>query len=622
METWNIEMQHALVTHLFNGQAMQLRHPPLPHQHEGIHRLYELERLKGKVILADDMGLGKTFQVLAVISRTQYEPGVTLVVCPPGLMTMWRQQILKHTTLPSYAILEWYGKSRKKGRRPEFQLDPKIKIVITTFRAVDDECPNRLLKVSEVQRWEAGIHKGSSRVIPMDQCGMLIRQRWKRLVVDEAHMVRNPKSRNLRAICSISANYRWVVSGTLFNNATSDLAAMCELLGLQPQNDSKWWSKASASAIRGFREQYMIRRPNTVIELPSKTRSDVTWNLSEQERKTYVNLLKQSCEDYNRMKRMGMDNAQIYQRGVVLLLRLRQCCSDESLTQPVHLCIDCKDDVKNEKTSRSFGPKAKTFEMSMPLPCQRHFRCVSCQVETDAQGCSICDGTRYKSSSRTVRLVDELQAQRRKDPTNAAMVFSQWSSYLTRVEVELKQRGLRSGVDYLRLDGSVGKKQRDEIISSFQNSTGPPILLSTYTGGVGLTLVRANYVYIMDLWYNPQVELQAIARIHRFGQCRQVHEIHVKSDMLVEELIADLQHSKVSNADFYVTGTVEERPDASAGISFRELRKVFQDLNKSLQDEETKIKRGRMESEDLPSAKRQRTEVTKMEIDLSDADGL
>ncbi|XVF38405.1 hypothetical protein REPUB_Repub20aG0098900 [Reevesia pubescens] len=93
-------------------------------------------------------------------------------------------------------------------------------------------------------------------------------------------------------------------------------------------------------------------------------------------------------------------------------------------------------------------------------------------------------------------------------------MFSQWTSFLDLLEIPLKR-----GIGFLKFDGKLVQKQRERVLKEF-NVTGEKtvLLLSFKAGGVGLNLTAASNVFLMDPWWNPAVEEQAIMRIHRIGQ--------------------------------------------------------------------------------------------------------
>jgi SNF2 family DNA or RNA helicase len=125
-----------------------------------------------------------------------------------------------------------------------------------------------------------------------------------------------------------------------------------------------------------------------------------------------------------------------------------------------------------------------------------------------------------------------------------ALVFSQFTSFLAHV----RQRLELLGVPYEYLDGRT--RDRQARVDRFQSADGPPVfLVSLKAGGHGLNLTAAEYVYLLDPWWNPAVEAQAIDRAHRIGQERQVFATRVVARDTIESKILELQAGKRALAD-------------------------------------------------------------------------
>jgi SNF2 family DNA or RNA helicase len=125
-----------------------------------------------------------------------------------------------------------------------------------------------------------------------------------------------------------------------------------------------------------------------------------------------------------------------------------------------------------------------------------------------------------------------------------ALVFSQWTSLLDRLEPHLQAAAIRFG----RLDGSTA--DRGAVVREFQDEAGPPVLIvSLKAGGTGINLTAADHVFLLDPWWNPAVEEQAADRTHRLGQTRPVMVYRMVAKDTVEEGILALQESKRRIAD-------------------------------------------------------------------------
>jgi len=130
------------------------------------------------------------------------------------------------------------------------------------------------------------------------------------------------------------------------------------------------------------------------------------------------------------------------------------------------------------------------------------------------------------------------------DGGHKALVFSQFTSLLGIVRVALQ----KDGIEHEYLDGKTADRQAR--VERFQNNPGCPLfLISLKAGGVGLNLTAADYVFILDPWWNPAVEAQAVDRTHRIGQLRQVFAYRLITRDTVEEKVLELQQTKRGLAD-------------------------------------------------------------------------
>jgi len=133
------------------------------------------------------------------------------------------------------------------------------------------------------------------------------------------------------------------------------------------------------------------------------------------------------------------------------------------------------------------------------------------------------------------------------DEQHKALVFSQFTSFLS----VLRRRLDAAGLPYLYLDGKT--RNRQELVEKFQTDPGSGLfLISLKAGGLGLNLTAADYVYLLDPWWNPAVEAQAVDRAHRIGQTRTVFAYRLVARDTVEEKILELQASKRALADAIV----------------------------------------------------------------------
>ncbi|MDX6298922.1 MAG: hypothetical protein QOF53_136 [Nocardioidaceae bacterium] len=121
-----------------------------------------------------------------------------------------------------------------------------------------------------------------------------------------------------------------------------------------------------------------------------------------------------------------------------------------------------------------------------------------------------------------------------------ALVFSQFTSFLARVRARLDKEGISSSY----LDGRT--RRRSEVVAGFKNGDDPVFLISLKAGGVGLTLTEADYVFVLDPWWNPAVEAQAVDRTHRIGQARPVNVYRMVASGTIEEKVMALKARKAA----------------------------------------------------------------------------
>ena len=168
----------------------------------------------------------------------------------------------------------------------------------------------------------------------------------------------------------------------------------------------------------------------------------------------------------------------------------------------------------------------------------------SSAAAADATPLSERDRTLRSRSSKMYALLDLLRRWQRHDPTYKVVLFSQWTSMLDLIEDQLRVNNVR----FSRLDGTMRAQTRRANMMNFADDPGIKVfLVSLKAGGVGINLTCANKVILFDPWWNPAVEEQAIDRIHRLGQTRQVEVVRfivTKPDKSVEMRVVRLQQKK------------------------------------------------------------------------------
>eukprot|EP00172_Hildenbrandia_rubra_P002085 Plantae.Rhodophyta-Hildenbrandia_rubra.ctg2743.p1 GENE.Plantae.Rhodophyta-Hildenbrandia_rubra.ctg2743~~Plantae.Rhodophyta-Hildenbrandia_rubra.ctg2743.p1 ORF type:complete len:1201 (-),score=257.99 Plantae.Rhodophyta-Hildenbrandia_rubra.ctg2743:2601-6203(-) len=178
---------------------------------------------------------------------------------------------------------------------------------------------------------------------------------------------------------------------------------------------------------------------------------------------------------------------------------------------------------------------------------------------------------RFMSSTKLDTLVQELNTVRQGNAEAKSLVFSQWTSMLDIIENTLHHNGFKT----CRLDGSMAMSARRDQIERFKTCNKHTVMLiSLHAGGTGLNLTVAQNVFLMDVWWNPAVEEQAIDRAHRIGQKSNVRVVRMKIRGTVEERIYDLCAKKRE----MMNGALGAKGSQSLGrkkLSMKELLYLF-----------------------------------------------
>uniref|UniRef100_A0A7S0P4C0 Helicase C-terminal domain-containing protein n=1 Tax=Calcidiscus leptoporus TaxID=127549 RepID=A0A7S0P4C0_9EUKA len=156
-----------------------------------------------------------------------------------------------------------------------------------------------------------------------------------------------------------------------------------------------------------------------------------------------------------------------------------------------------------------------------------------------------------------------------------SVVFSQWTAMLDLVAIALE----RESLGFCRLDGAMGLEERQRSLRSFRNDSSMRVLLlSLKAGNVGLNLTAAQHVYLLDPWWNPAVEEQAMGRVHRIGQHHEVTVTRLVVRGTVEEKILELQERKRHLCHLALSTDTKEHEMVPANVDVRNRQMRLADL--------------------------------------------
>lgn len=319
------------------------------------------------------------------------------------------------------------------------------------------------------------------------------------VVLDESQAIKNPQSKVTKAACLLNAKHRICMSGTPLQNNTFDIYAQMNFLNPGMLGSVEYFRNEFATPIDKFGERehkdhlkkllfpFILRRTKEQVakDLPAKTETILFCEMEEEQRNIY-DAYRNDYRDkiLGVIKEQGIDKSQL----TILqgLMKLRQICDSPA--------------IMNEKEQ-------------MP----------NVSVKLDELTREITENIGH----------------------HKALIFSQFLGMLGLI----RQRLTELGVKFEYFDGSTSATDREKAIQSFQNDDEVRVfLISLKAGGVGLNLTAADYVYIVDPWWNPAVEQQAIDRTHRIGQTKNIFAYRMICKDTIEDKILQLQDKKRSLA--------------------------------------------------------------------------
>lgn len=544
-------------------------------------------------ILADEMGLGKTLTIAALIASDRdaespvRRPSLpssglshTLIIVPPTLLPTWENELKKHC---SSGMMHWDRHHKANKFTQHSQLDT-LDIVLTTYNTVCQEWQDR--------------HKSPS---------ILFRVHWHRIVLDEAHLIRNIQTKTAEAVCALHASRRWAVTGTPIQNHVTDFVALLQFLRVAPydcpadfeRDIVQLWKVNEDEAISRLKRliTYIgLRRTRDNIELPSRVTYDQPLHFNARERQLYngVEALvdsmvaqRNAAEQPNRPDIHTLQGVNalrlICNFGVLTDLRAfssqqlaslqwgpqeAQHAFNALLAMDATKCMHCRGDTavskeasldileSNAAWEHQRQPEISRCGLVICGSCALamndiswcgHNHCASYPVSTQEKAVELTPSVREPSSvedlpSKIQALVNDLI----KHPDSKAVVFSDW-----RKTLDLAARALDfCAIPYVRYDGTMTERERVAALSRFSNDPQVKVILFTIRcGAVGLDLTAADRAYLMEPQWNPTLEDQAFARVHRMGQKRSVTAIRFVMADSYEQQIVMLQGRKKTFAD-------------------------------------------------------------------------
>lgn len=424
-------------------------------------------------ILADEMGLGKTLQTISLLGylkNFKNIPGPHIVIVPKSTLTNWMNEFKK-----------WC---------------PSIRAVCLIG---DQETRNTFIRETLMPgNWDVCI---TSYEMIIREKSVFKKFNWRYMVIDEAHRIKNEKSKLSELLREFKSMNRLLLTGTPLQNNLHELWALLNFLLPDVFNSSddfdSWFNTNAAlgdnqlvSRLHAVLRPFLLRRLKSEVEKKLKPKKEVKVyvGLSKMQRDWYTKVLMKDIDIVNgagKVEKMRLQN---------ILMQLRKCCNHPYL-----------------------------FDGAEPGP----------PYTTDEHLVYNCG---------KLVILDKLLPKLREQDSRV-LIFSQ----MTRMLDILEDYCLWRQYKYCRLDGQTPHEDRNRQIEEY-NAEGSEkfvFMLSTRAGGLGINLTSADVVIIYDSDWNPQMDLQAMDRAHRIGQMKQVRVFRLITDNTVEEKIVERAEVKL-----------------------------------------------------------------------------
>jgi TATA-binding protein-associated factor len=500
------------------------------YQQEGVNWLHFLNKYHLHGILCDDMGLGKTLQTLCIVASDHHQraeeyaktkaPDVrrlpSLIVCPPTLSGHWQQEI--KTYAPFLSVTAYVGPpAERKAMRDKLG---STDIVVTSY----DVCRN--------------------------DTDILEKHSWNYVVLDEGHLIKNPKAKISQAVKRLASNHRLILTGTPIQNNVLELWSLFDFLmpgflgaekvfldrfakPIAASRFSKASSKeqeAGALAIEALHKQvlpFLLRRLKEEVlnDLPPKILQNYYCDMSDLQKKLFEDFTKKQGKKIQ--AEAGRDDKDAKQHIFQALQYMRKLCNSPALVMKPGTSV-------YDETQKILQKQGTSIEDTLHAPKLTALKdlLVDCGIGGD-------------EGDANDPLYQPIKPHR-------ALIFCQMKEMLDMVQNKVLKELLPS-VSHLRLDGSVEASKRQDIVNKFNSDPSYDVLLlTTSVGGLGLNLTGADTVIFVEHDWNPQKDLQAMDRAHRIGQKKVVNVYRLITRGTLEEKILSLQRFKIDVASTVV----------------------------------------------------------------------
>ncbi len=463
-----------------------------PYQKAGYDWFHFLRKWNFGGCLADDMGLGKTIQTLALLQKIKEE--IVISSTQPSLFdnipgTLFDQKNTQQEHASSLIVMPTSLIHNWLNEAKKFTPDLKIHVYTGVNRDKD---------ISKFAKYDVILTTYGITRLDVD---LLKSFYFQYIILDESQIIKNPSSKISRSVRSLKSKFKLVLSGTPVENSVTDLWSQMSFVNPGLLGSQTFFNDEFASPIDKKQDDEKANKLQTLIKpfILRRTKQQVASELPPKVEQLYYSDMSEEQE------KLYEETKSFYRNELLRMI-----------------------------TEQGIGKSQ--IQLLQGLNKLRQIANHPALVEEDSEA----------ESGKFSDVIYTLETILSKG--NKVLIFSQFVKHLNLFKNYFKKHHIA----FSFLDGSTTNRQ--EVVEEFkQNESIQIFLISIKAGGVGLNLTEADYVFILDPWWNPAVEQQAIDRTHRIGQKNTVFIYKFITKNSVEEKILALQERKRRIADSLIT---------------------------------------------------------------------
>ncbi|KAG5500402.1 hypothetical protein JKF63_03494 [Porcisia hertigi] len=464
----------------------------------------------------------------------------TLVVVPAALMLQWKSEIESKVKASRKLTVHLYHGEKKLISSTELET---FDFVITTYDTLTNSAASAFIPGDDPRTF----------AFSRKEAGPLFHVQWKRIILDEAHMIRHARTQRWRAVQELQGLHRWAVTATPLHNSIDDLQNLLHFIGLPRlpvlpggrTEDLLADPLLQRSIARSLQPAFLRRGPvmmrngveEVLVKLPPKTEVVIKQPFSVRESHIYNSILARS-----RSALATSESKEGVFHIFAMMTRLRQaCCHNwigECRAVQVSVCGVCKNEASSPVVTKCghafcyeclllrFRDAVDGDDIAVRIQCPTCAQTVTFSsvfkktTLSSSERIAQYKNKAFELSTKLRMVLRSIHDMQTNHPTDKMIIFSQFTSFMDVISVALD----RYNIAYLRIDGTMSLSNRNAVIRQFQTSEHVKIVLASKTAtGVGLNLTAANHVIVVDPWWNPAIEEQAVHRCYRIGQKKPVY---------------------------------------------------------------------------------------------------